>query len=66
MKNCLDCKFCIISYPKATLRCKMEQWKMESGEEKVTKLRKIEIKTTFIEHRKIFLLAERCPLMSSM
>ncbi len=66
MKNCLDCKFCIISRPKGTLRCKMKQWEMESKEEKVVKLRKIEIQYPFIEHRKIFLQAEFCPLMISM
>ncbi len=66
MKNCLDCKYCIISYPKATLRCKAKQWIMESKEEKVIKLRKFELSSNIIEHRIIFLQAEQCPLMISM
>ncbi len=66
MKNCLDCKYCIISRPKGTLRCKAQQWKMEVGNEKVVKLRDKELKSDHIEHRIIFLQAEQCPLMISM
>ncbi len=75
-KSCTDCFWCKINRSKGYIRCIIDDdnegrktfshWENDNGTEKIIRLRSFEIKTSFIEWRDQFKLAEECSSMKSM
>ncbi len=66
MKNyldCLNCLNCKVTPAKLILRCVAGQWlKERDGNERIIKLKPVEAHLIRIEHRDIFLQANKCLL----